>query len=562
LGGAALAVICSFAWSACGQDAPARKASSKEEYRSHALKSGGDALRGKAVFFDEQRTACSRCHGVTGKVGLAGPDLFAIGDKAGRREIIDSVLAPSATIAVGFSTTTVQTKSGEEFSGIIKQITAAGIELTGADAKPIRIANADIRAQRTSEVSLMPEGLEAGLTPQEFTDLIEYLVSLKQPESTAMVEHGMPGAIVQLAKPVGLKPFIAEESKFQHPVWFGTMPGEANVFLVVEHEAGKIWRLEKHAGGETKSLFAELGRNDQGTRGLLGMALHPQFRENRRYFIARHRVEDGKFATLILEREAAPDLKTDSGKPARLILQFDEATNVHYGGGMQFGPDGFFYIGMGDSGPQEDPQGHGQNTKLFLGKMLRIDVDRRDGGKPYSVPRDNPFVSRADFLPEIWAYGFRVPWRFSFDLLTKELWVGDVGQDRYEEVCIVRRGENHGWNVYEGFEPFSNRYRREGENYVMPVFAYARKFGPSVTGGYVYRADPRSSFYGVYIFGDYESKRLFGLTQENRRLKKIRQLAIAPQRIASFGRDEQGQLYLVGYEGMIYKLEFGGAVFE
>jgi putative heme-binding domain-containing protein len=537
-------------------------APNKDEYRRNAMVREGDAARGKALFFEERRTACSRCHSVDGSGGRAGPDLFAVGDKFGRREIIEAVLAPSATIAVGYSTTTVATKSGEEYSGIIKQATDAFVELRGADAKPVRIATAEIRSQRTSDVSLMPEGLEAALTLPEFTDLIEYLVSLKQPESAAMVEHGMPAEIRQLARPVELQPFIAEDLKFEHPVWFGPVPGESNVFLVVEHETGKIWRLEKRVEGDAKTLFVDTGPFQKGTRGLLGMALHPKFHENRKYYFAKHVMENGRFATIIFEREASADLRADSGRPARQILRFDEATNVHYGGGLEFGPDGCFYIGMGDSGPQEDPQGHGQNTKLFLGKMLRIDVDHAGKDKPYAIPGDNPFTGRPGFLPEIWAYGLREPWRFSFDPATKELWVGDVGQDRYEEVDIVRRGENHGWNVYEGFEPFSNRYRREGEAYVPPVFAYARRFGPSVTGGYVYRADPRSTFYGVYVFGDYESKRVFGLTQENRKLKTIRQIGAAPQRVVSFGRDNRGELYLVGYEGTIYRMNFEKAIFE
>jgi glucose/arabinose dehydrogenase len=252
----------------------------------------------------------------------------------------------------------------------------------------------------------------------------------------------------------------------------------------------------------------------------------------------------------------------DSGSPSREILKFDMSSPNHYGGGFQFGPDGFLYIGMGDTGPQEDPQGHGQNTKQLLGKLLRIDVDQVDNGQAYSVPLDNPFVGSAAVRPEIWAVGLREPWRFSFDPATGDLWVGDVGQDRYEEVDIVREGENYGWNVYEGFEPFSNRYRKEGATYVLPVFAYGRKFGVSVTGGYVYRGQRGSSFYGVYIFGDYQSQRIWGLTQENRVLKKIRQIGTAPQRIVSFGRDTQGELYLVGYEGTIYKIDFAGAVFE
>ena len=300
----------------------------------------------------------------------------------------------------------------------------------------------------------------------------------------------------------------------------------------------------------------------KGTRGLLGLAFHPNFHQNRKYYYAKHLVEDGKFATYIFERQAATDYKTDSGRAPRRILKLDEVTGVHYGGGLQFGPDGFFYVGMGDSGPQEDPQGHGQDTMLLLGKMLRIDVDHASEDRPYTVPADNPFLGRSDVRPEIWAIGLREPWRFSFDPITAELWVGDVGQDRYEEVDIIRRGENYGWNVYEGFEPFSNRYRKAGVNYTPPVFSYGRKFGVSVTGGFVYRANPKSSFYGVYVFGDFQSQRVWGLKHKQRKMQKIRQLAIAPQRVVSFGRDSEGELYLVGYEGTIYRLHFEDSAFQ
>jgi glucose/arabinose dehydrogenase len=216
---------------------------------------------------------------------------------------------------------------------------------------------------------------------------------------------------------------------------------------------------------------------------------------------------------------------------------------------------------MGDTGPQQDPQGHGQDGQLFLGKIIRIDVDHPADGKPYGIPADNPFRNRTGILPEIWALGFREPWRFSFDSLTGDLWVGDVGQDRVEEVSIVKSGENHGWNVFEGFEPFSNRYRKEGLKYIPPVFAYRRKFGNSITGGYVYRADKASSFYGVYVCGDYTSKRIWGFKQENRKLKTVWQIGTSPQGISSFATDEAGNIYLVGYEGMIYKLDFANAAF-
>src|ERR1041385_6396960 len=187
----------------------------KEEYRRHALLREGDPVQGKSLFFDERKTGCSRCHTVDGAGGRAGPDLFAVGDKFGRHEIIAAVLEPSASIAVGYSTTTIETRSGQIYTGIIKQVTDLSIELIGADGRSERLAAADILARQTSEVSLMPEGLEAGLTLEEFTALIEYLVSLKQPQSAAMVEHGMPSVIAQLARPMVLEPFIDADFIFE-----------------------------------------------------------------------------------------------------------------------------------------------------------------------------------------------------------------------------------------------------------------------------------------------------------------------------------------------------------
>jgi len=295
---------------------------------------------------------------------------------------------------------------------------------------------------------------------------------------------------------------------------------------------------------------------------LLGLAFHPKFPENRRYYLKHQVFEEGRIVTTVVERRASTDLRTDSGYPSRRLWKVVSATQDHSGGCIGFGPDGFLYIAMGDTGPQQDPQGHGQDLTTHLGKILRIDVDHADAGLPYAIPADNPYRHRSDARPEIWAYGFREPWRFSFDPVTRDLWVGDVGQDRVEEVAIVRRGENHGWNVYEGFEPFSNRYRKDGASYVPPVFAYRRKYGNSVTGGYVYRGDKQSSFYGVYICGDYTSRRLFGIKQQDRALQVVRQIGTAPQGIASFAADEGGKIYLVGYEGMIYRLDFAGSVFE
>lgn len=546
------------------------------EYAGFAAGHDGDSDRGKALFADEPRTGCTRCHSVDGTSSKAGPDLFAIGDKFPRQELIRAVLEPSASIAIGYGTTIILTKSGEEYQGVLKQSTPDAIDLIGADGKHIRVATADIKEQRGSATSLMPDGLQTGLSREEFTDLIEYLTTLKQTESALTSNRGMPLTIPELARPIAVRPFFSEELRFPHAfvqkpgdvryglVWFGQLPGRSNSFLAV-HQTGKIWLLEKSGTNEVKTLFADISKeifNERGPNGLLGLAFHPKFSENRKYYLKHQVFEDGRIVTTVVERAASPDFKTDSGQPSRRLWAVASTTQDHTGGCIGFGPDGFLYIAMGDTGPQQDPQGHGQDLTTHLGKILRINVDRADPGLAYAIPSDNPFRDRSDARPEIWALGFREPWRFSFDSLTGDLWVGDVGQDRVEEVTIVKRGENHGWNVYEGFEPFSNRYRKEGATYTPPVFAYRRKFGNSITGGHVYRGDKRSSFYGVYICGDYTSHRIFGLKQKDRVLESVRQIGVSPQGIASFATDERGEIYVVGYEGMVFHLELSAGEFN
>ncbi|MSU62051.1 MAG: c-type cytochrome [Pedosphaera sp.] len=543
---------------------------SQEDYRKHALTREGDVARGARLFADEQKLACSKCHSIDGRASKAGPDLFAVGDKFGRRDLVEAVLVPSATISPGYGTFIVETKSGAEYQGILKQATDAGLQLMGADGKLVSIATADIREKRGSTISLMPECVQAGLSLQEFTDLTEYLATLRQPESTLASNHGMPVLIPSIAKPVTARPFFSQELKLPSSrVQTGLtalhqVPGFSNVFLVL-HQKGMIWRMEKTSTGEDKATFADLTGevfSERGPNGLLDMAFHPKFHENRKYYLKYQVFESGRVATVIVEKQFAADFKGDSGQPPRRVLKIESVAEDHSGGCLQFGPDGFLYIVMGDTGPHNDPNGHAQNLQLLLGKLLRIDVDRTEDGRPYAIPADNPFRSRVDARPEIWAYGFRNPWRFSFDRVTGDLWLADVGQDREEEVAIVHRGENHGWNVYEGYEPFSNQYRKEGQKFTPPVFAYKRKHGNSITGGFVYRGDKQSTFYGVYLCGDYTSKRIFGVTQENGTLKSVRQIGTVPLGLVSFGADEAGNIYVIGYEGMIYRLDFSESRFD
>ncbi len=423
----------------------------------------------------------------------------------------------------------------------------------------------------------MPEGLQTSLKAQEFADLVEFLVSRKQPANALTTHHGMPEVIPQLERSIELNPFLSKEFRLPPPpneparkkpktglIWFEQIPGFPQRFLVA-HQAGVIWSIDKRAKDDGRRVFIDFSRetySERGPNGLLGLTFHPKFRKNRKYYVKRQIFEAEKISTLLEERTTTADGMRDSGRTPRLLLKIAAVAEHHNGGCIQFGPDGFLYFGMGDSAPNFDPQGYGHDLGLLFGKMLRIDVDHQDDGLPYAIPADNPFRERPGARPEIWAYGFREPWRFSFDSATGELWVADLGQERGDELAIVHRGKNHGWNVYEGFELFSNGHRREGEVYTPPLFASRRRHGAAIMGGHVYHGDKGASFQGVYIFGDHRSKRIWGLTRDGASLKTIRQLGECPQSITAFAADEQGNLYVVGFEGMVYQLDFTGARFD
>ena len=532
-------------------------AMSKPALAEFAMQHAGDPVRGSKIFADEARAACVKCHSTDGHGGKAGPDLSAIGDKFPRQELIRSILEPSSTVAVGYGTTIIETKDDEEYQGVIKQATESWIELIGGDGKPVRVSINNIKAQRTSVLSLMADGLEAGLTPQEFADLIAYLESLHQSVGSLARIQGMPENIPQAARSVGLQPFFNDNVRLNHPLWFGVVPGFTNRFVVLEH-GGTSWIIERGAGGDQQTVLLDLSSEVRvgGATGLLGIAFHLKFAENRKYYLKYQVVNAGQISTRLVERQFTVDFNGDAGVASRLLMEIPSTTQDHNGGSIVFGPDGFLYLGMGDTGPQGDPQGHGQDLKVLWSKMLRLDVDRTEGGLAYGIPKDNPFTGRDDVRPEIWAYGFREPWRFNFDSANGDLWLGDVGQDRVEEISIVRAGENLGWNVFEGHTPYSDRYRREGEHYTAPVFSYTHRVGVSVTGGFVYRGKRAPLMQGRYICGDFETRRIWALTQTNRLLSSIVEIGRAPTRVVSFGQDAAGELYIVGYDnGVIYRMD-------
>ena len=540
-----------------------------KKYIESASRNEGDVENGKKIFYDK-RSLCSECHSIDGKANSIGPDLAAAGDKFSRSDIIQSIIHPSASIMTGYATTIIETTNQESFIGILKSINDDNVILSNLDEKKRTIPRSIIKSQITSPASLMPVGLHTKLNTKEFTDLTAFLESLKLPQRIDETNHATPIAIQRIEKPITLEPFFGTELDFEKPVWFGDHPVIKDTYVIVEKSRALVSLLTKNnSGKETKSRFLEIPEEVYVTNdeGLLGFTFHPQFKENRRYFFMHEVKHDNYRGMVIGERIASEDFSKDSGKPTKKVLEFEVATEFHHGGGIEFGPDGYLYIGMGDGGPQEDPLGNAQNLHSFAGKLLRIDVDKNTNNKFYAIPKDNPFIDHPDekVLREIFSYGLRQPWRFSFDSKTGDLWVGDVGQNRFEEINIVRSGENHGWNVFEGYELFSTKFRKENLNLINPVISFRRSHGVSITGGYVIRSKGvnNESYEGVYICADYQSKKIWGIKQKNRTLEMVREIGNCPDRLVSFGIDKERNLYAVGYDkGIIYKLNFSGSSFE
>jgi putative heme-binding domain-containing protein len=543
-------------------------------YRAAALM-GGDAGRGKVVF-ESKQAACAKCHVLSGKENKPGPNLGSIGDKCYRDQLIQSVLEPSAQIHPDHATTTVVTTAGKTINGVLQSRTGKEIQLLDGEGKLVRIPIGMIELEKPSKTSLMPSGLNKTVKADQFADLVAYMGTLRQKVDTARWP-GMPDRMPMVKKPARLQRLHSVAMKFDHPVCIIASPTADREYFVVEQKTRRIFRLSKGEGDfstDSKELFVDL--SDEAStgqfEGVLCLAFHPRYRENRKYYVNYHvRNQGSHFSPIIAERQVTADFRRDAGGRSRRLLQIPQDTDLHWGGMLAFGPDGFLYIGAGDAGPQEDPQGNGQNLGLLTGSILRIDVDRTQGKLAYAIPPDNPFRRKADTKrpagqagarEEIWAYGLRMPWRFSWDSKTGDLWVGDIGQNLFENVRIVRNGENHGWNVYEGFAEFSDRYRRKGEKYIPPVLSYRRRDGVSVTAGYVYRGKRNSSYYGAFIFADFESKRIWAMTQKDRKLVKVRQIGSCPEKPCSFGIDNNGELLVIGYEGTIYRLVLDDSVFE
>lgn len=346
----------------------------------------------------------------------------------------------------------------------------------------------------------------------------------------------------------------SQSSPFSRPVWLGEIPGKEGFFLVAE-QTGNLVLVEGAGASAPRSTFLSLSvRTGANEAGLLGVAFHPDFESNRKYYVNYMPPAGGEGdVTYIEERTANEDVTEDSGEEPRRILSVPQPAANHNGGTLAFGPDGYLYAGFGDDGDAS-------KMSSLQGKMLRIDVDEPDDGKAYGIPSDNPFADASDasIRKEIWAHGFRNPWKFSFDPVTGDLWVGDVGENKFEEVDIVRKGENMGWPTmegthclfYTGTEPNCDK-----SPYVLPVVDFERQDAVCVIGGFVYRGNTESPFYGAYIFSDLSTRNLFALKQEDREVDELTVIGTAPAEVTSLGTDRLGNLYILTLTGRISKLE-------
>jgi glucose/arabinose dehydrogenase len=363
-----------------------------------------------------------------------------------------------------------------------------------------------------------------------------------------ILAYGISGTpISKGASPaIQLEPIVS--SGLQHPTYVAEAPDHSRRLFVIE-QPGRIRIVQN--GHLLKRPFLDITERVQSSgaeQGLLGLAFHPDFAQNGRYVVNYTRAPHG--ATTIAEYRASDDPDVSERKE-KLLLIIPKPYSNHNAGMVEFGPDGFLYIGTGDGGSGGDPANRAQNPDELLGKMLRIDVDH---GGPYAIPPDNPFAGDGG-RPEIFAYGLRNPWRFSFDRDSKELWVADVGQYDWEEIDIVRRGGNYGWRIMEGNHCFKPKTGCEPAGLIAPIAEYpTRSPRCSIVGGYVYRGGRVPDLRGVYVYGDFCSGEIFGLSSDAKEGGGSQVLLSTGFQISSFGQDQEGELYVVDHQGALYRI--------
>ena len=382
--------------------------------------------------------------------------------------------------------------------------------------------------------------------------------------SSATPVPATPTAVATVAAEppaLALVPAFPGLPELERPVAMLEAPGHG-LFLIALQD-GRVLAVPRDGPwGNPRTVHdqRQRTRRDGNEQGLLSIALDPDFARNG-YVYAWYSVRGGRDVTRVARFATSGQGASFAFDAASelTILEVEQPYSNHNGGTLLFGPDGMLYLGIGDGGAGGDPHGHGQNPGTLLGTVVRIDVRGATADAPYRIPPDNPFRGREDARAEVWAYGWRNPWRMSFDRETGLLWAGDVGQDAAEEIAIVRAGENHGWNVMEGTRCFAPREGCDRAGLVPPVYEYGRADGCSVTGGYVYRGAAIPALRGWYLFSDYCAGGIraipAGPAASGEAAHAVALWEDGPAEIASSAEDAAGELYVISFRGArIYRI--------
>ncbi|MDZ4779584.1 MAG: PQQ-dependent sugar dehydrogenase [Planctomycetia bacterium] len=329
-----------------------------------------------------------------------------------------------------------------------------------------------------------------------------------------------------------------------------THAGDGTNRVFVASQLGKVYVFENDQQAKAPKVYLDIEsrvvyKNNENEEGLLGMAFHPKYKENGQV-IVYYTTTDAPHTSVISRFTVSKDDPNQADAASEEeILRIEQPYWNHNGGTIVFGPDGYLYIGMGDGGAGGDPHGNGQSLATVLGKVLRIDVDHKDEGLNYAIPKDNPFVNKPDARGEIWAYGIRNIWRMAFDPETNALWAADVGQDIWEEIDIIVGGGNYGWSVREGQHPFGKKGVEARPDLIDPIYEYHHDHGKSITGGNVYRGKLVPDLVGKYLFADYVTGKVYALDYDlaANKLNGNHEIPGNVSPVMSFGEDEQGETY-------------------
>lgn len=336
--------------------------------------------------------------------------------------------------------------------------------------------------------------------------------------------------------------------------------GDGTNRIFVVSQKGLIYVFKNAPSVKSAKIFLDIRDKVKygGELGLLGLAFHPDYKNNG-YFYVNYTTSDPLRSIIARYTVHSKNRNSANKKSEHILFQLNQPYSNHNGGQLAFGPDGYLYIAFGDGGSGGDPHNNGQSKSSFLGKILRIDVNCASDSKNYCIPSENPFTGNTQgYKEEIYAYGLRNPWRFCFDPVTGWMWAGDVGQNSWEEIDIIEKGENYGWRIMEGNHCYNPSSDCDTSGLTLPIWEYGHdEHGNcSITGGYVYRGTKHSELYGKYIYGDYCSGRIWALSYDGTNTSTNTLLLTTDIEISSFGIDKKNELYICDLNGKVYKLAY------